>query len=113
MKKPLILLIALLCIRLISLGLYPLFDETEGRYAGIAIRMALSGDFLTPWFLPGELFLAKPPLSFWATALCFKFFGGFNEFLARLPHFLAMLAALWLGYEWTKKISGAQKASTF
>lgn len=50
------------------------FADNEGRYAEVAREMILSGDWITP-HLNGELFLNKPPLLFWLTALFFKTFG--------------------------------------
>lgn len=91
-----LLIFAMLLLRVCSLGLYALYDTTEARYAGIGMRMALSQDYTTPMIEPNRPFLAKPPLSFWVTAISFKIFG-FNEFGARFPHFLisvALLAAL-------------------
>lgn len=85
--------------RLVSLGLYPLMDNTEARYAEIARVMAASGDWITPWFDTGVPFWGKPPLSFWTTAASFKLFGV-NEFAARLPHLLAALAVGWLVWGW-------------
>lgn len=78
---------ALLLVRLGSLALYPVMDNTEARYADIARRMVQSGDWITPWFSDTLPFWGKPPLSFWATALSFKLLGV-NEFAARLPHLL-------------------------
>ena len=112
-KKLIFALVFILGIRLFSLGLYDVYDSTEARYAGIAMRMAISGDFITPWFLPNIPFLGKPPLSFWATALSFKLFGNFSEFAARLPHFLAMILVLLIGFIWVKKLSGLKKALIF
>lgn len=81
----LVLLVAL--VRLAMLGTYPLMDTTEARYGDIGRVMAEQGDWITPWFRPGIPFWAKPPLSFWCTALSFKLFGV-NEFTARLPHWV-------------------------
>lgn len=74
--------------RLLSLGLYPLMDTTEARYAEIARIMVEVDDWVTPWFDYGMPFWGKPPMSFWFTAASFKLFG-INEFAARLPHWLA------------------------
>ena len=81
----LVIIVAL--VRLAMLGTYPLMDTTEARYGDIGRVMAETGDWITPWFRPGVPFWAKPPLSFWCTALSFKFLGV-NEFSARLPHWL-------------------------
>lgn len=81
--------------RLLSLGLYPLMDTTEARYAEIARIMVELHDWVTPWFDYGVPFWGKPPLSFWLTAASFKLFG-INEFAARLPHWLGGLLVTWL-----------------
>lgn len=89
------LVVAVAISRLISLAFYPLMDTTEARYAEIARFMVETGDWVTPWFDPSVPFWGKPPLSFWMTAASFKLFGV-HEFAARLPHWLAGLAVLWL-----------------
>ena len=83
--------------RLATLGMYPLIDPTESRYAEIGRRMAELGDWITPWIGDGVPFWGKPPLSFWMTAGSFKLFG-LGEFSARLPHWICaglLLAVLW------------------
>lgn len=91
------LLLALAAIRIASLGLYPLGDTTEARYAEVARLMAVTGDWITPQNDPGVPFWAKPPLSFWAQAAMIKLLGV-NEFAARFSSVLfafATLALLW------------------
>lgn len=87
------LLATVLGLRLVSMALLPLTDTTEARYSEIARLMAVSGDWITPWFSPGVPFWGKPPLSFWCEALSFNLFGV-SEFAARLPSWLATLATL-------------------
>ena len=94
----------LLSLRLVGLGLYPLMDNTEARYAEIARVMLTLGDWITPWYDSNIPFWGKPPLSFWTTALSFGVFGV-NEFAARLPHFLAALGVGWLVWGWAVKHS--------
>jgi 4-amino-4-deoxy-L-arabinose transferase-like glycosyltransferase len=91
------LLLALAAIRIASLGLYPLGDTTEARYAEVARLMAASGDWITPQNDPGVPFWAKPPLSFWAQAASIKLLGA-NEFAVRFSSVLfafATLALMW------------------
>lgn len=92
---------AAVLIRLVTLGLYPLNDTTEARYAEVARKMVELGDWITPWYDYGVPFWAKPPLSTWLTAASFKVFGV-NEFAARLPHFLLALATAWLVWDWVR-----------
>lgn len=82
-----VIVFCVIFLRFVSLGLYELYDTTEARYAGIGMRMAQTGNWITPMIYPDVPFLAKPPLSFWITAVSFKIFG-YNEFAARLPHLL-------------------------
>jgi len=83
--------------RLLTLGAYPLFDNTEARYAEIARKMAQTGNWITPQFDYGVPFWGKPPLSTWATAGLFDMFGV-NEFTARLSSLLFCLGVVWLTY---------------
>ena len=88
-------------IRLVSLGLYPLMDTTEGRYGEIARKMAEMNDWITPWFDTGVPFWGKPPLSFWLSAYGFKLFG-INEFAVGVHLFFAALLIVIIGYDWPK-----------
>lgn len=97
----------LLGLRLLSLGLYPLMDNTEARYAEISRVMLSLGDWVTPWYDSHVPFWGKPPLSFWSTALSFGVFGV-NEFAARLPHFLTALGVGWLVWGWAVQRSRQQ-----
>lgn len=92
------LLAGVILLRLLTLGLYPLTDNTEARYAEIARVMLATGNWLTPQLEVGVPFWAKPPLYAWLTAGSFKLFG-INEFAARLPHFLCGLASLALVWQ--------------
>jgi len=100
----LILVLALVLFRLVSLGLYPLMDTTEARYAEIARKMVELNDWITPWFDYGVPFWGKPPLSFWMTAMSFKLFG-INEVAARLPHFVGGMLVMWIVWNWALRRS--------
>ncbi|MFI5205676.1 MAG: ArnT family glycosyltransferase, partial [Candidatus Paceibacterales bacterium] len=82
-KNLLIALFAILILRVIILGAYPLMDRTESRYAELARVMVTTNNWITLQQAPGNPFWGKPPLSVWATALCFKLFG-ISEATARL-----------------------------
>ena len=60
----------------------PLFDPDEGRYAEIPREMLSGGDWVTP-HLNGLVYLEKPPLQYWITALSLHCFGD-SEAAARL-----------------------------
>lgn len=90
-RRVMIVLIGLLiAVRLVTLGLYPVMDATESRYAEIARKMLETGDWLVPQIAYGVPFWAKPPLSTWLSAASMSLFGV-NEFAARLPSLLLML----------------------
>lgn len=72
------------------------FLDNEGRYAEVAREMLQTGDWITP-HLNGEVFLNKPPLVFWLTAVGFLA-GGMTESV-RLVSGLATLATLLVLYE--------------
>ena len=74
----------------------PLRDPDEGRYAEIAREMLVSGDWTTPR-LNGLIYLEKPPLQYWATAVAFKLLGQGNG-AARLFSVLAGLAGVLLAF---------------
>ena len=76
-------------LRFVLMATLPLADTTEPRYAEIARLMAVSGDWITPWFEPGVPFWGKPPLSFWAQALSFRILDV-SAFAGRLPAWIAI-----------------------
>ncbi|MGF6098038.1 ArnT family glycosyltransferase [Pseudomonas sp. 18175] len=81
------ILLSVLLIRLVTLGLYPIMDTSEARYAEIARKMLVSNDWITPMFDHDTPFWGKPPLSFWAQALSMKVFG-IGEFSSRFSSWL-------------------------
>ncbi|OLF54234.1 ArnT family glycosyltransferase [Pseudomonas chlororaphis] len=86
------LLLGILGLRLASLGLYPLMDTSEARYAEMARKMLELDDWVTPMFDYGVPFWGKPPLSFWSQALSMKLLG-INEFAVRFPAWLFHLGS--------------------
>lgn len=97
-------------VRLSLLGLSPIMDTTEARYAEIARIMAELNDWVTPWFSYNVPFWGKPPLAFWMTAISFEILGV-NEFAARFPHWLAGMLVLWI--VWGMKPSTRPIATTY
>jgi 4-amino-4-deoxy-L-arabinose transferase-like glycosyltransferase len=77
----------------------PLFDPDEGRYAEIPREMSSGGDRVIP-HLNALVYLEKPPLQYWLTALAFRAFGQ-NEFAARLctglAGYLSLATVFFLG----------------
>lgn len=81
-NKTLIFFVIPFIIYIAILAFMPLMEPDEGRYSAIPSEMNHSGDYITP-HLKGTVYLEKPPLCYWATALSFKIFGE-NEFSSRL-----------------------------
>ncbi len=98
-------LVAFVC-SLSALNVIGLFDLDEGLYATCSRQMLESGDFITPRVGDG-LFFDKPPLTYWAQALCMKLFG-FTPLAARLPSALAMVGTAGLLWWWSKRAGRAQ-----
>ncbi len=73
---------------ILLLPVMPLIEPDEARYSDIASLMNRTGDYVTP-HLFHLVYLEKPPLCYWATALSFKIFGE-SEFSSRL--FVALCA---------------------
>ena len=80
--KLLVLFIMPLFLYISLLPVMPLMEPDEGRYSAIPSAMNKSGDYVTPR-LKEAVYIEKPPLVYWATALAFKVFGE-NEFSSRL-----------------------------
>lgn len=92
-------------LRLATLGLYPLIDTTEARYAELARKMVETGNWLTPQFDYGVPFWGKPPLSTWLRAISFEILG-INEFAARLPSWFIALGILTLTFRLGRRERG-------
>ena len=80
--KILFLFIVPLFLYIILLPTMPLMEPDEARYSDIPSLMNSTGDYITP-HLHHVIYLEKPPLCYWATALSFKIFGE-NDFSSRL-----------------------------
>lgn len=70
----------------------PLMDSDAAHHANIALRMVLTGDYIS-LIDKGQPYLDKPHLLFWTSALSFKIFGV-NSFAYKLPSFLFTLLGL-------------------
>ena len=95
--------------RIISMVFLPLADTTEARYANTAMIMAKLGDWITPYYDYGVPFWGKPPLSFWAQALSYKFLGV-HDYTPRVPSLLITLCTAWLIYILVKRFHGKLSA---
>ena len=108
--RPLLIVVAVAALaRLAMLGMYPLVDPTESRYAEIGRRMAELGDWITPWIGDSVPFWGKPPFSFWLTAGSFRLYG-IGEFTARLPHWICGGLVLLILWDWAKRRSRREAA---
>jgi len=96
-------------VRLVTLGMYPLADTTEARYAEIGRKMAETGNWVTQLEDYGVPFWAKPPFSTWLTAATFKLLGV-TEFAARLSSLVLMLAFCWLAWLLAVRQQGRDRA---
>jgi 4-amino-4-deoxy-L-arabinose transferase-like glycosyltransferase len=90
------------------LGVIGFIGPDEPRYAWIARDMMETHDWVTP-HLYGKPWFEKPPLSYWAAGLCFRWFGV-TEAAARLPSAISALLAT-LGMAWLAlRLYGAETA---
>jgi len=87
----------------------PLTDTTEARYANIALIMAKTRDWITPYFDYGVPYWGKPPLAFWFQALSYRLFG-IHDFVPRLPSMLITLATALLIYKMLSTLSNKTTA---
>jgi len=81
-EKLLFLFIVPVFLYVMLLPVMPLMEPDEARYSDIPSLMNSTGDYVTP-HLNHVVYLEKPPLCYWATALSFKIFGE-NDFSSRL-----------------------------
>jgi 4-amino-4-deoxy-L-arabinose transferase-like glycosyltransferase len=81
------------------LGTRSLYDPDEGRYAEIPREMLQNGDWILP-HLNGLVYLEKPPLQYWLTALSFRCFGeseGAARLMTGLAGYLTLVVVFMLG----------------
>jgi 4-amino-4-deoxy-L-arabinose transferase-like glycosyltransferase len=86
----LVVVAAWAAIYLPALGSFEIKGE-EGRRILPAIAMMENGDYVVPR-VGGEAYFSKPPLVNWLVAASFRIFGIRNEWTARLPSALSILA---------------------
>ncbi len=95
-SKIFLLFIIPLFLYIFLLPVMPLVEPDEARYSDIPSLMNRTGDYITP-HLNHLVYLEKPPLCYWATALLFKIFGE-NEFSSRLFAALCAWGCIFLVY---------------
>lgn len=75
-------------------GLFvPLMDNDSAHHANIALRMYLTGDFVSLIDYDGP-YLDKPHLHFWLSAFSYHLFGV-NGFAYKFPSFIISLIGIW------------------
>ena len=82
MQKKYVLLLVPFILYIGLLTVIPQMEPDEARYSLIASAMNQSGNYVTP-HIKNTIYLEKPPLVSWMTAIFFKTFGE-NDFSARL-----------------------------
>jgi 4-amino-4-deoxy-L-arabinose transferase-like glycosyltransferase len=94
------------CLFLWGIWSLPLSDPDVGMYADIGVRMAVSGDWITPRF-NGLRYLEKPPLLYWLIALTYRFAGP-SEWGAHLWPALAGVAGVAMTYAIGREMFGSR-----
>ncbi len=100
----LLLTLAMVALFGFRLGSHALFNPDEGRYAEVPREMVATGDWVTP-HLDGVKYLEKPPLMYWAVALCLEVFGA-SEWSVRAPVALFGLGGVLLTYAAGRRLYG-------
>ncbi|MCX5844850.1 MAG: glycosyltransferase family 39 protein [Deltaproteobacteria bacterium] len=95
-SRVLFLIIMPIVLYVVFSPLMPLIEPDESRYFEISDNMVDSGDYVIPR-LANVIYLEKPPLTYWASAIIFKFFGE-TDFTARIYVGLCAWACLLLTY---------------
>jgi len=90
------------------LGTYGLWEPDEGRYAEIPREMIASGEFVVP-HLNYVVYVEKPPLLYWLTALSFGLLGQ-NEFTARMVPALSALLGVVATYLFALRVLDRRRA---
>ncbi len=84
-------------------GLFvPLMDNDSAHHANIALRMYLTGDYVTLVDHAGD-YLDKPHLHFWLSAFSYKIFGV-SSFAYKLPSFLFTVIGTYSTYRLGKAL---------
>jgi 4-amino-4-deoxy-L-arabinose transferase-like glycosyltransferase len=103
------LILTILATRIATLGLYPLYDPSESRYAEMARKMLETENWVMPMIDYGVPFWGKPPLTIWLTALSLEI-GGTNDFAARMPSVFLGIGIVWILFYLAKSQRGTDNA---
>ena len=95
-RSPLVRLILLgLVLGFAFQGTRGLWSPDEGRYAGGALQMLDSGNYLAPAYSSDRPNFSKPPMTYWIIAAAIKTFGR-DTWAVRVPYAAAFVFTLWL-----------------
>jgi 4-amino-4-deoxy-L-arabinose transferase-like glycosyltransferase len=84
-------------------GLFvPLMDNDSGHHANIALRMYLTGDYVTLYDHRGD-YIDKPHFLFWVSALSYHIFGV-TSFAFKFPSFLFTIGGIYSVYRLAKEL---------
>jgi len=82
----------------------PLMDNDSGHHADIALRMYLTGDYVTLYDHRGD-YIDKPHLLFWTSALSYHVFGV-TSFAYRCPSFIFTILGTYSIFRLGKELYG-------
>jgi 4-amino-4-deoxy-L-arabinose transferase-like glycosyltransferase len=85
-----------------------LWDDDESAYAGFALRMIETGDWVNPQYTWSDVH-RKTPFHFWTIAVSYLIFGV-NEFAVRFPSALAVLLTALSLFLFAKPVFGEVKS---
>jgi 4-amino-4-deoxy-L-arabinose transferase len=112
MKKNYLLLIVIYFLVYIApLGVRPLINQDETRYAEISREMIATGDWVVPR-LNGLRYFEKPVMGYWLNALSIKIFGE-NAFAVRFPSALAVGLSAAMLFFMVRRFSGQDRMAFF
>ena len=96
---------AFLLINLFLIGYQmSLWDDDEAAYAGFALRMIETGDWVNPDYFWSDVH-RKTPFHFWTIAISYLIFGV-NEFAVRVPAALAVVITVLAVWKWGAALFG-------
>jgi len=99
-----------LCLTLIWIGAFNhgLMPPDEGRYGTASLHMAEGRSWIVPTYA-GHIHLTKPPLSYWAQAVCIQLFGR-NAMAIRVPSLVAGSLVILLLFWFLRKAANGKTA---
>lgn len=87
---------------------FPIHGE-ESRWAGGAVEMLRTGDWIVPR-QQGQVFPERPPLNSWLMAILGWIFGDVNVWAVRIPSVIAIIATSGIAYLYTRQFVSSSGA---